>query len=322
MRYRKTTLFLVLLLIGWPLSGTAQNKTQVTIKGATDQALKVAVENNLSSFLTTLNRAFATDSTLASFDEAIMPQQESVLDLWNNVPFRCPFTELAVDLLQTSSGFEVRNIPLVLKAFDREGKNLQQQGVVQFDQNGRIAGVNFALKEHQYDAIFLNAQGEVDIERRMVILNFVESVRTAYNRKDLPLIEQVYSDNALIIIGRVIEEQARSSVGTPQITYVRRKKSEYLAQLREVFAANEYINVDFEEIKVLRHPVQDDIYGVTLLQYWNSSNYSDAGYLFLMIDFAQEERPIIHVRTWQPKVEVNEEDVFQLNDFWINRRSN
>ena len=322
MRYRKTTLFLVLLLIGWPLSGNAQNKTQVSVKGATDQALKVTVENNLSSFLTTLNRAFATDSTLASFDEAIMPQQEGVLDLWNNVPFRCPFTELAVDLLQTSSGFEVRNIPLVLKAFDREGKNLQQQGVVQFDQNGRIDGVNFALKEHQYDAIFLNAQGEVDIERRMVILNFVESVRTAYNRKDLPLIEQVYSDNALIIIGRVIEEQARSSVGTPQITYVRRKKSEYLAQLREVFAANEYINVDFEEIKVLRHPVQDDIYGVTLLQYWNSSNYSDAGYLFLMIDFAQEERPIIHVRTWQPKVEVNEEDVFQLNDFWINRRSN
>ncbi len=322
MPYRDKILILLLLLIGLPLPAFAQNKTQVAVRGVTDQVLRDTVEHNLSHFLTTLNRAFVTDSTLTAFDEAILPGQQAVLDLWNNVPFRCPFTELTADLVQTSNGFEVRNIPLVLKAFDREGKNLQQQGVVQFDRHGRIAGVNFALKEHQYDAIFLNAEGEVDVARRRVILQFVESVRTAYNQKNLPLIEQVYSDNALIIIGRVIEEQARSSIGTPQITYVRRKKSEYLDQLREVFAANEFINIDFEEIQVIRHPVEDDIYGVTLLQYWNSSNYSDAGYLFLMIDFADEDRPIIHVRTWQPKVDVNEEDVFQLNDFWINRRSN
>jgi hypothetical protein len=36
-----------------------------------------------------------------------------------------------------------------------------------------------------------------------------------------------------------------------------------------------------------------------------------------MIDFKDEERPIVHVRTWQPEAYTPEEDVIGLGDFEI-----
>ena len=65
------------------------------------------------------------------------------------------------------------------------------------------------------------------------------------------------------------------------------------------------------------------MYGVTLKQEWNSSRYSDVGFIFLMIDFQDENNPLIQVRTWQPE-KLNgqvlaREEVFSLGDFDIVR---
>ena len=66
---------------------------------------------------------------------------------------------------------------------------------------------------------------------------------------------------------------------------------------------------------------RDDIFGVTLKQHWNSSNYSDVGYLFLMINFEDEMNPTIQVRTWQPDKyngkPLPREEVFSLDMFSI-----
>jgi hypothetical protein len=43
------------------------------------------------------------------------------------------------------------------------------------------------------------------------------------------------------------------------------------------------------------------MYGISVVQYYDSSIYSDEGYLFLLIDFSTPEEPMIHVRTWQPR---------------------
>lgn len=303
----------------------AQNKTLVIVNGAADSVFGEVVQTNLSQFLTAVNVAFHEGSEPALDDAILEAGQQAFERLWHNIPFFCPFTDLSVDLLQTSSGFEIRNIPLVLKAFDDAGKRQRREGVFLLSKDGQITDVHFGLESHQYEALLRNPANETDLQRKQIILNFVENVRTAYNRKDLPLIERVYSDNALIIIGRVVVEERSDQLqqlSSPRIAYIKRKKSEYIEQLRKVFETNELVHLDFEDLKIVRHPVHQDIYGVTLLQYWESSNYSDAGYLFLMVDFREEERPIIHVRTWQPKVEVTEGEVFQLNDFWINTNSN
>lgn len=321
MRHRIHIIIFLCLFTGVALESNAQNITRVTIQGAPDGPLKEVIEENVSRFLTGLNTAYHENARPA-FEGAVDTTGRQTLGvLWDNVPFYCAFPDLSLKLLRTKSGFEVRNIPLTLRAFDASQKRQQREGVILLAEDGRILDLYFGIEEHQYAALLLNPDDNIDLQRRQTILSFVENVRTAYNRKDLPLIERVYSDNALIIIGRVVEEDpAAGAIGTSHIEYVRRDKAAYLAQLREVFASNEFINIDFEDIQIVRHPVHKDFYGVTLLQYWESSNYSDAGYLFLVVDFREEERPIIHVRTWQPREKIREGEVFQLNDFWINTR--
>ena len=93
-------------------------------------------------------------------------------------------------------------------------------------------------------------------------------------------------------------------------------KQQYLAQLRNVFAKQGYINVKFDDIKVVRHGANPNFYGVTLIQHYNSSTYSDEGILFLVWDFTNPDEPRIEVRTWQPMA-TDDKDVFTLNNFKI-----
>ena len=179
--------------------------------------------------------------------------------------------------------------------------------------------------------VALSAFGQRNLEdyfRRQIILDFVENYRTSYNRKDLDYIESVFSDNALIITGKVIREKPKSdyamrSLSTEKIVYQKRTKKEYIQNLKKVFAGNKYINVVFDEVEVIQHPKLTDIYGVTLKQEWNTTRYRDVGFVFLMIDFQDENNPLIQVRTWQPeKVDgkvLNRDEVFSLGDFAIVR---
>jgi len=73
---------------------------------------------------------------------------------------------------------------------------------------------------------------------------------------------------------------------------------------------------------IVEHPTKKGIYGVTVLQKWNSSRYSDEGYVFMMWDFRNPKKPQIHVRTWQPKYldeatgkKLDPNDVFTLGSF-------
>ena len=134
--------------------------------------------------------------------------------------------------------------------------------------------------------------------------------------------EQIFSDDALIITGQVIKQKPIDGITLPdKIIYKKYTKYEYLANLRRSFAQKGYIRVTFDEIKVLRHPTDPTIYGVTLHQGYISSNYHDDGYLFILWDFSDELQPQILVRTWQPDSfnggKLPEEEVFSLDDFDI-----
>ena len=102
-----------------------------------------------------------------------------------------------------------------------------------------------------------------------------------------------------------------------KVELIRLNKQEYIDRLTRVFKVNQFIKVGFDEIEIYQHPLYDRIYGVTLLQHWTSSTYSDVGYLFLMVDFKDESHPMIHVRTWQPQKYTAEDEVIGLGDFEI-----
>jgi hypothetical protein len=93
----------------------------------------------------------------------------------------------------------------------------------------------------------------------------------------------------------------KSYLSKEKIEFIRLSKNEYLERLKKVFKDNDFMQILFDEINIQRHPQFEKVYGVQLKQRWNSSSYSDEGYLFLMIDFIQPQEPIIHVRAWQPE---------------------
>lgn len=163
---------------------------------------------------------------------------------------------------------------------------------------------------------------ETDSANRHQILSYCEHLRTSYTTRDIDFIRQVFSDNALIIVGHVVKSGSNSSSNmsySPKVTYSIRSKQEYLSKLAKIFDSSKALDIKFSEFKILRHPTVPGIYGVTLRQEYACDTYSDDGYLFLLWDFRDASMPLIHVRTWQPSlsIEGGDEELIDMSDFNI-----
>lgn len=160
---------------------------------------------------------------------------------------------------------------------------------------------------------------ETDSLSRRRILSYCEHLRSAYPTRDIDFIRQVFSNDALIIVGHVVKTANSTAVGTPseKVKYSVRSKQQYVSQLQKIFDSGKSIDVKFSDFKIMRHPTMDGIYGVTLRQKYSCGSYSDDGYLFLMWDFRNKSMPLIHVRTWQPTESMAnlEDDLIGIGDF-------
>ena len=159
-----------------------------------------------------------------------------------------------------------------------------------------------------------------DADNRRMILNYCEHLRTSYNTKDIDFLRQVFSDQALIIVGNVVRAAGKQGAtgieGDEKVTFSLKTKKEHLARLEMVFAANKKIDVRFTDFRIMRHPTMEGIYGVSMKQKYTSDRYSDEGYLFILWDFRDKSMPLIHVRTWQPAASVNDDkEIIGIRDF-------
>ena len=319
---------LTLFLLGGVIAAQAQPVTFTVSDGLSNKALREKIEKNLSTLLTSFNDSYHDEADLDLSWVSIAPDAKDALDmLWANMPFHCEEEEIVERILTTYSGYQVRNVPIELKADG--GNNDYQELVIDMEKDGTVSRVNLALQSHLYRKVISDGSEVTDLRCRQMILDYVEQFRTAYNRKDIDFLDNVFSDDALIITGKVVRRKPgdRAAVlkETPDIVYTQQRKHEYIEKLRtKVFPAAKYIQVTFTDIKVSKHPSVDGYYGVMLRQGYKSSNYSDDGYLFMIWDFRDESHPQIHVRTWQPywlddgkTQRLGEDKVFNINSFTI-----
>lgn len=321
---RKYVLFLFLFVTQLMHAG-------VTVKisdGIEDGSVKQKMETVMSAFLTEVNTAQPANRSINFRNLGIaVPVQESISMLWENSPFQCTDEEIVEICIITGSGYQVRNIPLMMCPTDKSfNEEEYQEAVFSFDRQGNLESFYLTLSLNLYMNVIKSNKEVTDLRRRQLILDYVEHFRTSYNQKDLAFLNQVFSDDALIITGKVIK-QSKDGIRLPdKIEYKKQSKQEYLNNLKRNFANNKYIKVTFDEIEVMRHPVNADFYGVTLHQGYTSSNYHDDGYLFLLWDFRDEKAPQIHVRTWQPDAynvdgkgtqRIPKDEIFSLSDFDI-----
>ena len=296
----------------------------VQIDGIDNATVKAKMERTMSAFLTEVNNAQSSKRALNFGGMGLSTNvQSSVSMLWENSPFECTDEEILEHCIQTGSGYQVRNIPLIMRPTDSSfNEDEYQEAVFSFDRNGNMESFYLTLSMNLYMNIIKSNKSVTDLRRRQLILDYVEHFRTAYNQKDKEFLEAVFSDDALIITGKVIPQRVRDNIQLPaRVEYTRQTKRQYMTKLSQIFAANKHIKVTFDEIRVVMHPTKSEWYGVTLHQGWTSDRYHDDGWLFLLWDFSNEDHPTIHVRTWQPdKIEgkkLPDEEIFSLDDFNI-----
>lgn len=281
--------------------------------------LKSKMESNTTTLLSMINDAYLNDKHINFSGISIERKAaENLTSLWENIHFYCEDNLCIEPCLNDAQGFQVRAIPITLVPLteDFEGV-LNRELTISYNREGKITGVRMALENNQYYSVMQQGSAVTDTRRRLEILKFVEDFRCYYNEKNLSALEKVYADDALIITGSVLKNK-ESNFGLPSIKYRKQDKKQYLQSLKGIFARNKYIDIKFDKISVVRHGTKPDFYGVTLHQDWNTSTYSDKGWLFLLWDFRDEQNPVIHVRTWQPnQVIQTDTDVFSLDDFFI-----
>lgn len=327
---RMIRMVMTVVLLMMTTMAMADGATFKISEGVVDAATKAKMESNVTLMMSLFKSAADEEQKkLKLSKDNFTPEAIKDVELmWKTSAMSCPPVSIMSRCLKTASGYQVRGIPVDMIEADQDES--RQELTVDFTPSGLISGVSISIDLQRYEEIMGQKESDLDYARRQIIVDFVENFRTAYNRKDIDLLNSVFSDKALIITGKVVKEKpnsdlTRMTLNNNKVVYIKQSKQEYITNLTRVFKNTKYINVKFDEIEVVQHPKYDDVYGVTLKQYWHTSGYSDEGYLFLMIDFRDADNPLIQVRTWQPyknaegQVVTKREDVFHLGSFRIVR---
>ena len=199
----------------------------------------------------------------------------------------------------------------------RNGKAFMEKLVYRFNPESRkIESVAFALTQRAENDI-MNAAASWPEVSRWAILNFMEDYQTAFALKRTDYISSIFSDDALIITGTILKkldnaerafDRSKSlDLGGPKdIAYSQLSKTEYIDRLRKIFSTREYVHLQFEDnvTRMIDLPAINGInkgaaFGIEIKQRYESTGYSDDGYLTMVFD-TRGKLPIIHVRLWQP----------------------
>lgn len=209
-----------------------------------------------------------------------------------------------------------RSVPMDF-AFHTNDKHFVEDVVFVFDSTARVSGITFALEDRTVHDIL--SKSKWDDRHKMVLIQFLESYKTAFALKDINYLSSIFSEDALIITGRVVKKVAvenQIALQSQYVEYNRQSKEEYMNNLRRSFASKEYINLKFSNADIGSYRADSGLFGIQLKQDYYSSNYGDTGYLYLYVDLRDSDRPIIHIRTWQPEPNPDVDSVTGLFGPW------
>lgn len=301
-------LFVIFFFVfGMSMSGLmAQHKTEFIFTDTAPKDVIANMQESMTSVFEVIHNSYENDLGTLNFDNSYITDSAAVnlKAKWSVSHFYCSVAGAFIQrVIKGVYGYEVRNVPVYMVAADDK----YQEMVFEFDDAGRITDAYVPIDYVQYNKIMLSSTDVKDFSQREIVMRLVNRFRDAYNNKDSIFLDKIFSDDALIITGKVIDRKDNNAV---DVSYVSQNKEGYMKNLKKVFNKNRYINVEFDDIKVTRHAEYDYLYGVNLVQHWSASGgYQDDGYLFLLFDFRDEDQPVIWVRTWQAMKDAENKDI-------------
>lgn len=217
MKMKLIRMMLILVAcFAWGVSDCKAVSVTLTIDEGVDRPAALdAAARNLGQVLTEINRAQQAGTILTTKD---LPMDafslRSLVRLWAVTPFKCDDEEVVERCWVFKDGsMMVSHIPLIITPQEEDfGVGTYQEAVVEFDAQGRLTDFRLAL-DAQLSESLEHCGSVVEKEKQMIIMQYIERFRTAYNQKDIDFINQIFSDDALIITGTVVTVRPNNDSG-------------------------------------------------------------------------------------------------------------
>ena len=203
-----------------------------------------------------------------------------------------------------------RSVPMKF-SFENNRRQFVEKVTFTFNQDKKIDAIAFGLGDEAVTHIFDRNVGNWSENSRMVIANFLENYKTAFALKRHDYIKTLFADDAVIVTAHVVKKAPKKSLENVQylenkyVVYNRLDKDQYMERLSKCFNDNEYINIQFSDNTITKGQQGGELYGIQIHQDYYSSHYGDTGYLFLLLDINDPEKPTIFYRAWQPERDPN-----------------
>lgn len=139
-----------------------------------------------------------------------------------------------------------------------------------------------------------------ELENRSTILNHVDKYCKSFADKDMSYFKDNF-ENCFRILPNGKTESFK----------------DYLQNLKRIFGRNQEAKAIVEDVKIIRHPVKQDFYGVSMIMTHDAGIYYDKGYFFWLIDLREPNRICTHISAWQPYESTPQEERFGIKDLNI-----
>ena len=290
------TLYITLLMILSSTSVSAQGTELVS-----DSTRESILMQQLTLFIEAINQTAKDEKTKPDLSNIkLSPSaKERFLMLWEHFRIKTikDFQADNCSVIQLDggkAGYNVRDIDVTIISKQQFSGDSLQQLSIYFLPDGTILDVCIALNHEQYRAAII---GKDNLVSYLQMLSFCEKLKTAYYSKNIGYIEQSLENNL-------------SNIKYPEL-YL----NNYRNILKRVFARDELLDYNLNDINIELSQINKDIYGLSFKQSWSSIHYYDVSVYFSLWDFRDSSKPVIHFTAIQ-SAETPEEKRITLEDFY------
>ncbi len=222
---------------------------------------------------------FFTEEAAEMFHQLVKYGQARVLNVSN--------------LIYIKDGNEVlcRSIPMSF-SFKNNLRKFVENVTFIFDANQKIRSVAFGLEEEAAAEIL--TRNDYPEKARLELVKFLEDYKTAFTLKRIDCLNGIFDEQAINL------SDQKTYVLERIVKYNRFTMKEYFAQLRRVFSLKGFVNLRLFNFEIVKGSEElGEVYGIKLWQDYYCSSYGDRGYLFLVLDLNNPDKPTVKLATYQ-----------------------
>lgn len=277
--------FVGLVMVTHVMGQVYSQTTKIEIVSGVDDSKAAMLESKLEVLLKAVN-SWSSSGDNVFPDE---PGVASLLEIISTLELVASYDSLSTFVMKF--GTNVYEIPRIFLQPKQGNKYQFTELIFSFSTEGIFLEARIAPQLQNINRI-INRALLVSQEEQKQAEEFLANYRTLLSGKHIEKIRLLFSIDALIVTGS-------RNQGTNSFEFTRFDTEDYLTRLENytLVPSNE-IDIVFDSVQTYRHPDFNQILGIKVYQHWNTTNYSDEGYMFFIVDFSAEE-PLLIARSWQ-----------------------